>query len=61
MLLPLLETSLVLTWDYEKAECQSRPGGFLYAECGSYTEHPSLVVFAAVKTPVGSGLGVEVV
>ena len=36
VLLPLLETSLVLTWDYEKAECWSRPEGFLHTECGCY-------------------------
>lgn len=57
---PLLETSLVLTWDYEKAECWSRPEGFLHTECGCYMVCLSLAFFAAVKTPPSeSGLGVE--
>lgn len=57
---PLLETSLVLTWDYGKAECSSRSGRFLYTECGRYTARLSLAFFAAVKTSRSeSGLGVE--
>ena len=57
---PLLETSLVLTRGYEKAECWSRPKGFLHTECGCYMVCLSLTFFAAVKAPPSeSGLGVE--
>lgn len=60
VLLPLLETSLVRIWDYEKAECQNRPEAFLHKECESSTLCPSFAFFAAGEVPgseVGLGVG----
>lgn len=49
VLLPLLDTSLALTWDYEKAECQSRHGGFWHSQGGRCKVHLSLAFFVIVE------------
>lgn len=60
VLLPLLETSLVLTWDSDKAECRSRPGGFLHRVWKLHST-PITCFLCCSENSVGSRLGEEAV